>query len=219
MIFRTLNTKSGEEKQTCVTVLSSLLRKKGRRLKFAHARSRQSQFGQWGGALRGIHREQKDAVQQLFESNGWLGMLKWPMWCETESTALSTSLEEERCCHIDLLHDFTVNGISMAPKVGQVFPYAACNSHSRFLFSLWTDPLWSWCYSLEKFNSRGWCVVLSAVHNVFGWPKFLQPSEWTKFPRATLLHSFKVNGTSIKGSFSRRPDACAHTVNDCNNFN
>ena len=24
-----------------------------------------------GGAFRGIHREQKDAVQQLFESNGW----------------------------------------------------------------------------------------------------------------------------------------------------
>ena len=124
-----------------MTVLSSLPRKKGRRLKFAHAHSRQSQFGQWGGALRGIHREQKDAVQQMFESNGWRGMLKWAMWCETESTALSTSLEEENCCHICLLYDFKVSGISMAPKVGQVFPYAACNNHSRLLFSLWTDPL------------------------------------------------------------------------------
>ena len=48
---------------------------------------------------------------------------------------------------------------------------------TRLLFCLWTDPLWSWCYSLEKFNCRGWCVVLSAAHKVFGWSKFPQPSE------------------------------------------
>ena len=66
---------------------------------------------------------------------------------------------------------------SKAPKVGQVFPYVTCNNHSRLLFTLWIDPLWSWCYNLEKFNCSGWCVVLSAVHKVFGWPKFPQPSE------------------------------------------
>ena len=60
---------------------------------------------------------------------------------------------------------------------------------NRLLFCLWTDPLWSWCYSLEKFNCRGWCVVLSAVHKVFGYPKFPQPSEWTNFPHATLCVS------------------------------
>ena len=74
---------------------------------------------------------------------------------------------------------------SKAPKVGQISPYAACNI-TRLLFCLWTDPLWSWCYSWKKFSCRGWCVVLSAVHKVFGWPKFPQPSEWTNFPHATL---------------------------------
>ena len=59
--------------------------------------------------------------------------------------------------------------------------------HSHLLFCLWTDPLWIWCYSLEKFNSRGsLCAVLSAVHKAFGWPKFPQLSEWTNFPHATL---------------------------------
>ena len=81
------------------------------------------------------------------------------------------------CCQVN----------SKASKVGQVFPYTTCNSQSPLLFSLWTDPLWSWCYSLEKFNCRGWCIVLSAVQKVFGWPKFTQPSEWTKFPRSTLI--------------------------------
>ena len=38
----------------------------------------------------------------------------------------------------------------------------------------------------EKFNCRGWCVELSAVHKVFGLPKFPQQSEWTNFPHATL---------------------------------
>ena len=27
---------------------------------------------------------------------------------------------------------------------------------------------------------------MSAVHKVFGWPKFPQPSEWTNFRHATL---------------------------------
>ena len=80
---------------------------------------------------------------------------------------------------------FCCQANSRAPKVGQVFPYATCNNHSR-LFCLWTDPLWSWCYSLEKFNCRGWCVVLSAVHKVFGWLKFPQPTKWTNFPHGTL---------------------------------
>ena len=61
-----------------------------------------------------------------------------------------------------------------ASKTGHVFPYAAFTSRSRLLFSLWTDPLWSWCYGLEKFNCWGWWVVLSAVHKVFGWPQFPQ---------------------------------------------
>ena len=55
---------------------------------------------------------------------------------------------------------------------------------TRLLFCLWTNPLWRWCYSLGKFNCRAWCVVLSAVHKVFGWPKFTQPSEWTNFPQS-----------------------------------
>ena len=88
---------------------------------------------------------------------------------------------------------FCCQANSKAPKVGQVFPYVTCNNHSRLLFTLWIDPLWSWCYNLEKFNCRGWCVVLSAwcvvlsaVHKVFGWLKFPQLSEWLNFPQATL---------------------------------
>ena len=74
---------------------------------------------------------------------------------------------------------------SKAPKVEQVFLHATCNNHSFVvLFVDWS--IMKLCYSLEKFNCRGWCVVLSAVHKVFGWPKFPQPSEWTNFPHATL---------------------------------
>ena len=43
-------------------------------------------------ALRGINREQTDAVQQLFESNSWPWNLEAADVCETESTALPTSL-------------------------------------------------------------------------------------------------------------------------------
>ena len=58
-----------------------------------HAHSSQSQFWQRGRALRGINREQKDAVQQLFESNGWPWNFEvTDIECETESTALSMSL-------------------------------------------------------------------------------------------------------------------------------
>ena len=49
-----------------------------------------------GGALRGINREQKDVVQQLFESNGWPRNVEVADVCETESTALSTSLNKTR---------------------------------------------------------------------------------------------------------------------------
>ena len=59
---------------------------------------------------------------------------------------------------------FCCQANSKAPKIWQVSPYATCNSHSCLLFYLWTDTLWNWCYSLEKFNCRGGCVVLSAVH-------------------------------------------------------
>ena len=74
---------------------------------------------------------------------------------------------------------------------------------TRLLFCLWTDPLWNWCYSLEKFNRRGWCVVLSTVHKVFRWPKFPQPSEWTNFPHATQCVS--INEMMAK-SFWRQYD-------------
>ena len=44
-----------------------------------------------GSALRGINREQKDTVWQLFERNGWPWNVEVTDMCETESTALSTS--------------------------------------------------------------------------------------------------------------------------------
>ena len=50
-----------------------------------------------------------------------------------------------------------------APKVDR-FSCTLIVKITRLLFCLWTDPLWSWWYSLEKFNCRGWCVVLSAFH-------------------------------------------------------
>ena len=58
--------------------------------------SRQSQFGQRGGALRDINSEQKDTVQQLFESNSWPWNVELTNAHETESTALSASLEKPR---------------------------------------------------------------------------------------------------------------------------
>ena len=61
-----------------------------------HAHLRQSQFGQRGGTLRGINCEWRDEVQQLFESNGWPWNVEVTDVCETESTALSTSLDKPR---------------------------------------------------------------------------------------------------------------------------
>ena len=49
-----------------------------------------------GGALRDINCEQKDAVQQLFENNGWPWNVEVTDVCETESTALSMSLAKPR---------------------------------------------------------------------------------------------------------------------------
>ena len=44
--------------------------------------------------LRGINHEQKDAVQQLFESNGWPWNVEVTDVCETESTAHSSRLDD-----------------------------------------------------------------------------------------------------------------------------
>ena len=79
---------------------------------------------------------------------------------------------------------FFAKQIAMLPKQNR-FLHTLLVAITRLWFCLWTDPLWS----LEKFNCRGWCVVLSTViiiDKVFGWPKFLQPSEWTNFPHAAL---------------------------------
>ena len=43
--------------------------------------------------LRGINHEQKDAIQQLFESNGWPWNVEMTSVCETESTAHSLWLD------------------------------------------------------------------------------------------------------------------------------
>ena len=56
--------------------------------KFVHVHLPRSPFGQWGGALRGISRKQKDTIQQLFESNGWPWNVEVTDVCETESIAL-----------------------------------------------------------------------------------------------------------------------------------
>ena len=63
-------------------------------LKAWHAHSCQSQFGQRGGALRGINREQKDAVQRQFESNGW----PW----NAEVTDVCVKLKTQRCISTSL---------------------------------------------------------------------------------------------------------------------
>ena len=44
--------------------------------------------------LRGINDEQKDAVQQLFESNGWPWNVEVTDVCKTESTAHSSRLDD-----------------------------------------------------------------------------------------------------------------------------
>ena len=44
--------------------------------------------------LRGINHEQKDAVQQLFESNGWPWNVEVTDVCKTESTAHSSRLDD-----------------------------------------------------------------------------------------------------------------------------
>ena len=48
------------------------------------------------GWQRDKNREQKDAVQQLFESNGWPWNFEVSDVCETENTALPTSLNKPR---------------------------------------------------------------------------------------------------------------------------
>ena len=81
---------------------------------------------------------------------------------------------------------FFAERITRFPKYNR-FSHTLLVTITRLLFCLWTDPLWSWCYSSEKFNCRGWCVVLSTVHKMFGWLKFPQPSEWMNFPHVTLM--------------------------------
>ena len=77
---------------------------------------------------------------------------------------------------------------SKAPKVEQVFPCATCNNHSFVvLFVDWSIMKLMLQFGKVTINCRGRCVVLSTVHKVFGWPKFLQPSEWTNFPHATHM--------------------------------
>ena len=49
-----------------------------------------------GPGFEGINREQKDAVQQLFENNGWPWNVEVTDVRETESTALSTPLDKTR---------------------------------------------------------------------------------------------------------------------------
>ena len=81
---------------------------------------------------------------------------------------------------------FCCQANSKAPKAGQVFPYATCNNHSFvILFVDWSSM--KLMLQFGNFSCRGWCVVLSAVHKVFGCPKFPQASEWTNFPHATLV--------------------------------
>ena len=46
--------------------------------------------------MRDINHEWKEAVQQLFESNGWPWNAEVTNMCETESTALSTTLDKPR---------------------------------------------------------------------------------------------------------------------------
>ena len=43
--------------------------------------------------MRGINREQKDPVQQLFESDGWPWNVEVTNVCETESTALPICIQ------------------------------------------------------------------------------------------------------------------------------
>ena len=49
-----------------------------------------------GRGFEGINRQQKDAVQQLFESNGWPWNVEVTSVCETESTALTMSVDKPR---------------------------------------------------------------------------------------------------------------------------
>ena len=53
-------------------------------------------FAQVKSDMSDKNREQKDAVQQLFESNGWPWNFEVSDVCETENTALPTSLNKPR---------------------------------------------------------------------------------------------------------------------------
>ena len=90
----------------------------------------------------------------------------WPTVCRS---LLFVQLTLWFCCQAN----------SKAPKVGQVFPCATHNNHSRLLFCLWTDPLRSWCYSLEKFN----CSTECSSQGV--WVVKVPPTKWVdKVPPA-----------------------------------
>ena len=88
---------------------------------------------------------------------------------------------------------FCCQANSKAPKlVGQVFPYAACNNHSRLLFCFWTDPLWSWCYSFEKFNCKPGLIRSIECSSQGVWVAEVSPTERVdEFPHATLFGSMK----------------------------
>ena len=82
-------------------------------------------------------------------------------WCakpesiNVSNTELQNKHDQQTVCRslLSVLQPtwrFCCQANSKAPKVGHVFPYATCNNHSGLLFSLWTDPLWSRCYSKFK---------------------------------------------------------------------
>ena len=54
---------------------------------------------------------------------------------------------------------------SKAPEVKQFF-HTLLLTITRLLFCLWTDPVWSRCYSLEKFNCRSYYYYWSLLYSV-----------------------------------------------------
>ena len=88
----------------------------------------------------------------LFERFRWY---LWPVMAYKMSPEFPTASLDITlwfCCQVARLPEDRFSGHTLLVTI------------TCLLFCLWTDPLWSCCYSLEKFNCRGWCVEQSAVH-------------------------------------------------------
>ena len=127
---------------------------------------------QWGKALRGIKHEQKDAVQQLSECNGWLWNVEVTDVCETKGTALSMSTPQALTKLKLLSLEVRQNSLSSTQW------FSRQKAESEFYVQLCASVIFKWWSDFQIFViNQQWCdcVILwrKFVSNFLahlGWP-------------------------------------------------